>query len=290
MIRNYLQQRIHKVVGLKENPTNFSAPIGDKGLFGPESMVWVVHSDFSAMLIGGITALYLQMIHPKVLAGVWDHSEFRVDLSGRLRRTAQFVSTVSFGPTADALALLGLIKQKHNEVMGVTQQGEAYKANDPELLLWVHATQCFGYLKAYQRYRATPLTEEQITQYLAEYQTVLVELGGRRIVWRSWAELNEYLHAQLPELSGGQRVDTVYQILKDEVDKGENRSWVGRLFLQVALDLLPSWGYVFFNHSPSVLGGKTRSMLMRRVAEVLRWASLDSAAKKAQLRVSSVPK
>jgi uncharacterized protein (DUF2236 family) len=40
------------------------------------------------MLIGGISALMLQALHPLALAGVWDHSNFREDMLGRLRRTS----------------------------------------------------------------------------------------------------------------------------------------------------------------------------------------------------------
>ncbi len=39
---------------------------------------------------------------PLALAGVWDHSNFREDMIGRLRRTSQFVSVTTFGPTAEA--------------------------------------------------------------------------------------------------------------------------------------------------------------------------------------------
>ena len=66
MLKKHLQKKIENIVGLKENPVNFLEPCGDKGLFGPTSMVWKVHGDFSSMLVGGITALYLQMIHPQV--------------------------------------------------------------------------------------------------------------------------------------------------------------------------------------------------------------------------------
>ncbi len=285
-MRSYLQQRIHKIVGLKENPVNFSAPLGDKGLFGPESVVWVVHSDFSSMLVGGITALYLQMIHPNVLAGVWDHSEFRKDLAGRLKRTAQFVSAVSFGPTEDAKKMLRLIKQMHEPVHGVTQQGEPYRANDPELLLWVHATQCYGYLQAHQCYRPQPLTEQQIAQYLAEYQQVLVGLGGEPVQWASWNELVAYLESQQPKLCGGERVTEVYRILKTETRTGKNKSLVGGLFLRAALDLVPTWGQQYFDYRPSQVGIATRTQLVLKIAQVLRWASTESAAKKAYQRVS----
>lgn len=286
-MRSYLQQRIHKIVGLKENPVNFSAPLGDKGLFGPESVVWRVHSDFSSMLVGGITALYLQMIHPNVLAGVWDHSHFRQDLAGRLKRTAQFVSAVSFGPTEAAHRMLQMIRQLHDPVKGVTQSGEPYRANDPELLLWVHATQCYGYLQAHQRYRSQPLTEPQIAQYLAEYQQVLVGLGGEPVQWQGWDDLVAYLESQLPKLCGGDRVTEVYHILKTEMRTGQNRSVVGGLFLQAALDLVPTWGQHFFDYQPSKIGVAARTQLVLNMAQLLRWASTESAAKKAYQRVSA---
>lgn len=44
----------------------------DTGLFGPDSACWKVHGDFTSMMVGGITALLLQMLHPGPLAGVWD--------------------------------------------------------------------------------------------------------------------------------------------------------------------------------------------------------------------------
>jgi uncharacterized protein (DUF2236 family) len=64
----------------------------EDGLFGPRSVVWRVHGDVTTMMIGGVAALLLQMLHPAVLAGVWDHSRFRDDMLGRLRRTARFIA------------------------------------------------------------------------------------------------------------------------------------------------------------------------------------------------------
>lgn len=48
-------------------------------LFPADSAIWRVHGDVTSMMVGGVTALLLQMLHPAVLAGVWDHSNFRTD-------------------------------------------------------------------------------------------------------------------------------------------------------------------------------------------------------------------
>src|SRR6266487_1033341 len=47
----------------------YTDPPGDPGFFGPGSATWHVHGDAS-MLIGGISALMLQTLHPLAMAGV----------------------------------------------------------------------------------------------------------------------------------------------------------------------------------------------------------------------------
>src|ERR1700754_3376642 len=77
----------------------------EDGLFGPKSIAWRVHGDVTSMMVGGIAGLLLQMLHPAVLAGVWDHSSFRQDMLGRLRRTARFISTTTYGSREEAEAI-----------------------------------------------------------------------------------------------------------------------------------------------------------------------------------------
>ena len=49
---------------------DLTRPPGDDGLFGPGSAPWRIHGDFSSMIIGGVSALLLQIQHAvKVLAG-----------------------------------------------------------------------------------------------------------------------------------------------------------------------------------------------------------------------------
>ncbi|MFE2493021.1 oxygenase MpaB family protein [Streptomyces scopuliridis] len=81
------------------DPVPDSAP--DPGLFGPRSVTWQLHSD-PVMWIAGIRALCLQALHPRAVRGVTQNSDFRNDAWGRLRRTAGFVGTISYGTTEAA--------------------------------------------------------------------------------------------------------------------------------------------------------------------------------------------
>jgi uncharacterized protein (DUF2236 family) len=90
-LRNVITKQ---VVSLFNDRANGERPVRRRpdGMFGPGSVTWRVHGDVTTMMVGGVTGLLLQMLHPAVLAGVWDHSAFRTDMGGRLRRTARFIA------------------------------------------------------------------------------------------------------------------------------------------------------------------------------------------------------
>ena len=70
------------------------------------------------MLIGGVSALLLQTLHPLAMAGVAEHSGYREDPLGRLRRTATFVGTTTFGTVAEAEAAIAQVHRVHRRVQG----------------------------------------------------------------------------------------------------------------------------------------------------------------------------
>ena len=77
-------------------------PVSDEALFEKDSPIRLVHADIVAMMVGGIRSLLLQMLHSHALQGVLDHSNFREDMHGRLRRTARFIAVTTFGHRDDA--------------------------------------------------------------------------------------------------------------------------------------------------------------------------------------------
>ena len=147
---------------------DYSSPAGDPGLFGPEAICWKVHADFTSMMTGGVSALLLQALHPVALAGVWDHSTFRTDILGRLRRTATFVAGTTYGNRRDALALIERVKSIHLGVTGIAPDGQPYRASDPDLLTWVHVAEVSSFLKAYLRYGSASLSADEQDRYYAE--------------------------------------------------------------------------------------------------------------------------
>jgi uncharacterized protein (DUF2236 family) len=139
-------------------------------VFGPGSLTWRVNGE-AVLLLGGGRALILQVAHPKVAAGVAEFSNFRQDPWGRLYRTLEVTLKIVFGdPQASQAAAEGL-RRAHRRVAGRDDRGELYRALDPELLLWVHATLIDTSLTVYERYVAA-LTPRQRGLYYEEMKTL----------------------------------------------------------------------------------------------------------------------
>jgi len=160
---------------------DYSSPPGDPGLFGPESVCWKVHADFTSMMTGGISALLLQALHPLALAGVWDHSSFRTDILGRLRRTATFIAGTTFGNRHDALALIERVRRIHLGVSGIAPDGRPYRASDPALLTWVHVAEVSSFMTAHLRYVNPQLPVDAQDQYFAETARIAEMLGAHNV-------------------------------------------------------------------------------------------------------------
>ena len=133
-------------------------------------MTWRVNGE-AVLLLGGGRALILQVAHPKVAAGVAEFSDYRQDPWGRLYRTLDVTLKIAFGdPEASRAASEGL-RRAHHRVVGTDDRGEPYRALDPDLLLWVHATLIDTALTMYERYVAG-LTPRERDLYYEEMKTL----------------------------------------------------------------------------------------------------------------------
>src|SRR5438067_5031743 len=86
----------------------------------------------NVLLLGGGRALLMQLAHPKVAAGVDEHSDFRTRPLRRLRPTIRMTMAVVFGDRETAPAAARAVNQAHGKVPGTD-----YRALDPGPLAWV---------------------------------------------------------------------------------------------------------------------------------------------------------
>jgi uncharacterized protein (DUF2236 family) len=139
----------------------------DDGLFGPRSLVWRVNRDRSFPL-AGMRSLMIQALHPLAMAGVAQHSNWRQDPFGRLAATSSYLLTTTYGDKASALAAAAWVRKIHTHVRGVdAETGLPYSAEDPALLLWVHAGMVDSIVTVVQRFGRF-LDDADADRYVAE--------------------------------------------------------------------------------------------------------------------------
>jgi uncharacterized protein (DUF2236 family) len=167
----------------------------DAGLFGPQSVVWRVHRDRSFPL-AGMRSLLVQALHPLAMAGVAEHSNWKLDPFGRLAATAGYVLTVTYGDTASAMRAAERVRHVHRFVRGTDPAtGLPYHADDPDLLLWVHAGMVDSIAEVATRY-GRRLEPGDPDRYVAE-MVPFAEIVGvpRELVPDSVASLRSYIES-----------------------------------------------------------------------------------------------
>ena len=153
-------------------------PTSDEALFPKDSPIRMVHADIVAMMVGGVRGLLLQMLHPHALQGVLDHSNFRTDMHGRLRRTARFIAVTTFGHRDDAMAAVDRVNRIHAKVGGTLPDGTAYSATDPRTLAWVHVAEATSFLAAYLRHVRPDMPGSEQDEYYRQFAVIARALGA----------------------------------------------------------------------------------------------------------------
>jgi uncharacterized protein (DUF2236 family) len=213
-------------------------PAADQGLFPATAAVRRVHADAS-MFVGGLRALLLQTLHPLAMAGVADHSDYRADPWGRLRRTGQFIGLTTFGSRDDALEVIARVRRIHERVEGTAPDGRTYAATDPHLLAWVHVTEVDSFLCAHQRYGAEPLDSVDADRYVEE-MAVVAELLGAEPVPHTVVGTRAWIERHRPELRVGRQArDAVRFLLAPPVALPTRPAY--SLISAAAIGLLPPW-------------------------------------------------
>lgn len=160
---------------------DFTSPVGEASLVAPDSVQWRVFRSPIALGVGGVAAVLLEFADARIRSGVWDHSIYKVDPVGRSKRTGVAAMAGVYGPASAARRLIGGVTRMHARVGGTTPDGQAYRALDPQLLNWVHATAAYGFLTAYCRF-VRPLSQIDRNRFFAEGKPVAALYGVTQTV------------------------------------------------------------------------------------------------------------
>jgi uncharacterized protein (DUF2236 family) len=245
-------------------------PASDEALFPRGSVIRRVHGDVTSMMVGGIAALLTQMLHPKALGGVWDHSDVHSDMLGRLRRTARFIAVTTYGHRDKAEAAIAKVKAIHDQVSGALPDGTEYRATDPWLLAWVHVAGAVNFLDSWQRYAEPRMSLADQDRYFAESGEIARLLDADPVP-QSRAEAERLIGEFRAEL----RADDRSRAFRDLVLKAPAPSLsempVQVLLMNAAVDLMPGFAREMHGLSrpmvPPIVRGATYGL-----ASTLRWA------------------
>jgi len=273
LVRPVKRAIVGRVVALFNDRAKGERPVVRRpdGLFGPQAVAWRVHGDVASMMVGGIAGLLLQMLHPGVLAGVWDHSNFRADMHGRLRRTARFIALTTYGGRAEAEAAIARVRSIHSQVQGVLPDGRPYTADDPALLAWVHVTEASSFLDAWIRYAEPRMSAADQDRYFAEMAQVAAALGADPVPHtRSAAQ--RLMITMRRQLVCDARTREVARLVLGQPGGRRVAEPVQALTMQAAIDLLPAWAQRMHGLHTPLLGRPLIRAGTLGVAQTVRWA------------------
>ncbi|HEU5156866.1 MAG TPA: oxygenase MpaB family protein [Streptosporangiaceae bacterium] len=165
------------------------------GLFQDGDLIRVIGQE-GILLAGGGTASLLQTAHPKIAQGVFEHSDVAVDPLGRLSRTMQWSYAVVFGSREEAERLSALVSKTHEQVTG-----PGYRANDPDLQVWVQATLFAVAIDTYQAVFRRRLTHDELESYYQQSKVISTVLGcPPDVPPATYADFRDYYARMLGEI------------------------------------------------------------------------------------------
>jgi uncharacterized protein (DUF2236 family) len=276
-----LARNVRRAVGLGRAPIAMSMDPAESYL-PPEGVARLVHADLPSMLIGGIGALLLQTLHPLAMAGVAEHSNYQSDPLGRLRRTANFVGTTTFGTVHEAQAAIAHVRRVHRRVRGIAPDGRPYSASDPALVTFIHTAELSSFLESSRRFGRYDLTPEQCDRYYEELAPVATALGAEWVP-RSAADADGYFRRVRPELYATPQAHQALGWLRKGVTRRPNEQAVFAVLYAAAVSTLPGWARAELDLStPAPLDLVLDTMAVipaaRALSTALRWAITPQTA------------
>jgi uncharacterized protein (DUF2236 family) len=270
-VRADIRRDVRRTLGVTRRP---SPPPTDPAVsfLDPDGVARRVHADLPSMVIGGMSALFLQALHPRAMAGVADHSGYAEDPIGRMQRTAAFVATTTYGTVEEAQAAVEQVRRVHRRVRGTAPDGTSYSADDADLVTWIHVAEMSSLLHSAQRFGPRRFTAEECDRFYEETSVVAHALGAEWVP-TSVDEVAAYLRRVRGELyAGSQALGARDFLLRGVARRPEDRA-VYTVIAAAAVSLLPRWARAELRiPHPPLVDRAAVVPLARALCAGLRWA------------------
>lgn len=263
---------VGKVRAVFNDVANGQQPVAlsDEALFERDSPIRMVHADVTSMMVGGIRGLLLQMLHPHALQGVLDHSNFRSDMHGRLRRTARFIAVTTFAHRDEAMAAIERVNGIHAAVSGILPDGTTYSARDPRTLAWVHLAEATSFLAAYLRHVRPDMPGHEQDEYFRQFAIVAHALGANPVP-SDRREAESLFREFRAELSTSVEAREIARLVIGQRPKGAPRA-VQAILSAEAIALLPPFARAMLGLERPGLGAIPARAATWGMGKTLRWA------------------
>ena len=245
-------------------------PPAENALFERDSPIRMVHADVTGMMVGGIRSLLLQMLHPHALQGVLDHSDFRADMHGRLRRTARFIAVTTFGDRESAMTQVDRVNRIHERVNGTLPDGTRYSARDPRTLAWVHVVEALSFLDAYRLYAKPAMPRAEQDEYFRQFAVIARALDADPVP-ETRSEAEELFRELRRDLSASAEAREVAQLVLNAKPEGAPRA-VQQTLATAAVDMLPPFARAMLGLREPALAALPARAATRAMGATLRWA------------------
>ena len=267
----YLRERIvGRVRAVFNEGGRQGEPPSDDALFAKDTPIRMVHADVVGMMVGGIRGLFLQMLHPHALQGVLDHSDFRHDMHGRLRRTAGFIATTTFGHRDRAMAAIGRVNAIHQHVNGTLPDGTAYSAHDPRTLAWVHVAEATSFLGGYMRHVRPSMPRAEQDEYYRQFAVVARALGADSVP-ETRAEAEAIFRQLRGDLKTSPQAREVARFVAEIKPEGAPPA-LQKALVAESITMLPPFARSMLGLDHPGLAALPARAVTRGVGRTLRWA------------------
>lgn len=210
----------------------------DDGLFGPESVTWRV-STAPAAAVAIPAAVLMQMLHPRVMwmidqaSTFWQHPERRAQL------TQRYGTSTFYGDIATAEHAGATLRSIHARLTATDPlSGERYRADEPDLLMWVHCTIPYAILRALERW-GPALNPADQDRYVHEQRTAARLVGiDPDAAPGSVADLDAYMASMQPRMALTPGSVRLLALLAPRAPKPTAATLLQSVFSHAALSLL----------------------------------------------------